>query len=474
MGLGHALAQRLSDIYMGLVTRSKQILNFNLTVPSTVVYLPSEYYRSFLFSVPTSIQLWGSRFISAVRIGLSQAGLSLDPLRLQRIGIRVDDAAHVEITSRFDAETISLVLNGLGIGRRPSMAQVSEAEEECVAEGILDLPNKPAELCFTSPTQPLISLSGIPATCRDPFSKNAPSTCFPTRYPPPPSERYSPSPKVRVTSFNILASVRNEERLSSCAANLTSLTHLFDQMIIAPAKPATDIQNTRGRSCAKLPRCLLVSKQPLLRLLKLPPDPMIAVPPSSHATTPRASDTQTTKPTIADVNSHPVVAPLEVVHRGPASFAEIAKTSSPFSTRSVVSNLKKTLSLPCKAPSQLQAVPSRQVPAPSVRKTPYNIPRTPPLVSDTPLDSSSPPSSSDELDTPPSTPSSSSHVPSARSSVSQMAMASKPETPKKSLERRTLKKAKPLKQKGEKVVHIDFVMAGAFGRDQSLAFTFGA
>ena len=119
---------------------------------------------------------------------------------------------------------------------------------------------------------------------------------------------------------------------------------------------------------------------------------------------------------------------------------------------------------------QSQTIPQSQelTPLATAGKTSYTVSRSPPLVSDASSYFDSPPTSSDELDTPPSTPPSS-HVLLASTSTESLAFSSEPDrivSHKESLG------ASKLPYPRQRYRRLDLIKGGLYRDEQPLTFTF--
>ena len=381
------------------------------------------------------------------------------------------------------------------------------------------------------PTPPTLAETA-PATS-DLFRREAPSTCFPALYPPPPSESRSSSQSALVTSFAHTPSIQNNEKLSAKRANMSSFISLFSRMTVttpevglearkscegswipnskkmAPLSPllppiivdvlgpsnehqpvTVSVSSTepaptlRRRRIAALPkRC---TEAPLSTLSPQSPFPchlsLAAVPPCNA--TSLTSTGSATKAAVTE-NPHPdyvLTSPQTIYARSTPPVQNLAVTSGPLTSKSIPPKQRKIHPLPRRVHSQSQPAPSpRQasaslaLPEWKVSESRRTVSRTPSLVSDTSsaIDSSS--SSSDEFDTPPSTPSSSLQALPTRSKAAEE-VATLPLSSTITMRGHPLiGSAKLPKSKSkDRGIHIDFAKGCVGHTERPLTFTFSA
>ena len=263
--------------------------------------------------------------------------------------------------------------------------------------------------------------STIPST-RDLFHSEKPSTCFPTCYPPPPSEPISSPQKTLITQFKLTPPAKSDKQFANRSVDVSSLLALFGKMSVTTSEAGLKTQE--NLRCARTPR----SKKPE------------SSPPSS-----------------------PVA----------ASFSDILpKPQSP--NTDIVQSVKSTTK-PRKR--RIAALPKRHIKTTTLPTIDSSLPppvyppvsRTPSLISDTSFSADSF-SSSDELDTPPSTPPSHSHVLVAYNTLPTSAISSKSTGTFRLPMLTSAVFPDPRKENG---IHIDFTNGEAV-REQQLSFTFGA
>ena len=305
-----------------------------------------------------------------------------------------------------------------------------------------------------------ILLTEVTSRSVDPFSQPAPLTCFPAPYPPPP-EYQSPHPSQRAlaTTFLPPAPPRNVRTSASDSPDMSSLTNLFGRMTVTTLK--TDSTNPKCRGMFGISESSIIKPVPSPIAVNCSTKPQLASiestasPPKSTTTarrrkiaalpTRRGKTTVSLSPPVFDsagATSYPISRPSERIieetrqdhvptlpqktrhvstlpslYTAEASYVTTPKPSA--SRQRKVHTLHKTL-----PPSQ--TIPQNRVltPLASGRGTfSYIVSRSPPLVSDATSYFDSPPTSSDELDTPPSSPPPS-HVLLARTSTESLDISS--------------------------------------------------
>ena len=300
-----------------------------------------------------------------------------------------------------------------------------------------------------------ISSTEVTSRPLDLFSQPAPPTCFPASYPPPLEHSLSySSQKALAMSFIPPATRGNVRPLTNYSPDMFSLTDLFDRMTLTTLKD--DSTN---------PKCHRISGNSGFDTIKPVPSPNVencsresqlasiksnASPPKLTTTarrrkiaalpTRRGKTSASPTPTVLDPAgttsySTPRVVeepPPGYIHSSPQKPRLVSTTPSPYTAevqcfatpkssiprQRKVQTLRKTL-------SQTQPIPHNQTSKPlaTTGETSYDVSRSPPLVSDATSYFDSPPTSSDELDTPPSTPPSS-HVSLASTSTESLAISS--------------------------------------------------
>ena len=263
--------------------------------------------------------------------------------------------------------------------------------------------------------------STTPST-RDLFHSEKPSTCFPTCYPPPPSEANSSPQKTLVTQFKLTPLAKNDKQFANRSVDVSSLLALFGKMSLTTLEAGLKTQE--NRECALTPR----SKKP-------EPYPL----------------------------SSPVAASMSDLPPKPQS----PNTDMVPSVKSTAKPRKRRIAALPKRHIKTAAFPTTDSSMPPAVYPPVS--RTPSLISDTSSSADSF-SSSDELDTPPSTPPSHSHVLAACNTLPTSAISSK-STGTFRLPMLT-SAVFPESRKGNGI-HIDFTNGEAV-REQQFSFTFGA
>jgi hypothetical protein len=335
----------------------------------------------------------------------------------------------------------------------------------------------------------------------DLFCRPAPPTCFPAPYPPPPEHSSFHSPqRVLATSFVPPVPPRNLQPLTSYTPDVSSLTDLFGRMTVTTLK--ADSTNPKHHRMFGISEFNKIKPVPPPIATNFPKGPQlasiesIALPPKSTTTARRrkiaALPTRRGKtsayptppvPDLAGATSYsaPWVVeetPPDHTHTIPQKTRLVPTLLSPYTAeppffatpksstlrQRKVHTLRKTL-------PQTQPIPQNQTLKPRVttgETFSYNVSRSPPLVSDATSYFDSPPTSSDELDTPPSTPPSS-HVLLASSLTESLAISS--ESDRIVSHKGPLIDAK-LSYPRQRYKRLDFTNGG-FGRDeQPLTFTF--
>ena len=353
-----------------------------------------------------------------------------------------------------------------------------------------------------------IKLSGLPLISStsgrcDPFSRVAPQTCFPAPYPPPPSASCLPRSPFP-TSF-ILPTPRDVRSSTGHGPDMSTLTNLFERLTTATLATGSRIPKSCGVFC--MPESNRI--KPLSSILC----PSVAVnstkPHSASVESIASPTTPTNTPRKRKIASLPTrrgktsASPLPPVFDSagatsypipiPRPYERVVTDTLPDHTSQkpyLVSTLLSpyTAEGPCfatpksstpkqrkvhtlrKARPQTQHITQNQTlkPLATAGKTFYNVSRSPPLVSDATSYFDSPPTSSDELDTPPSTPPSS-HVLLASTSTESLTISS--ELDRMISHKEPLSDAK-LPYPRQRYRHLDF-MKGGLGRDeQPLTFSF--
>ena len=331
----------------------------------------------------------------------------------------------------------------------------------------------------------------------DPFYQPPPPTCFPAPYPPPPEHSSSHSLyRALVTSFVPPAPPGNVSPLTSYSPDVSSLADLFYQMTVTTLNTDSTSPkrhrmfgvsefNSIVANCPKEPRPAIVcppKSTTTVRRRKIaslptrrgkstasPPPPIFDSAGATSYPMPRSNERIVEGappdhiPTSPQKNRHRHVSTLPSPYTAEAPcFAAMPKSSTPRQRK--VHTLRKTL-------PQSQPIPQNQTLKPLVtagETFSYNVSRSPPLVSDATSYFDSPPTSSDELDTPPSTPPSS-HVLLASTSTESLAFSSEPD--------RIVSHKEPLGDSKlpyprQRYRRLDFIKGGLCRDEQPLTFTF--
>lgn len=500
MGFQPTIARQLSKTYMDFVAQHRTTweLHFNRAIQGGR-HLPTECYREvFVVLFGRAIRAWDSEFVSMVRVRICQVGARQASFHPERVDIRVDDVAKAGIIARLGLKATHFTSDRMVTS--PNADMTSRREE----------PPEQTHALSTDTANSRLMLSGSPPTSstsrHDLFSQVAPRTCFPAPYPPPPASCLPQNPLV--TSFIPPARPRDVRSLASYSPDVSSLTNLFGRM--STTTLGTDLRAPRSHGVFR------ISDPNRIKSLSATPSSGIA----DNSTEPQPLSVESITSPIKPTNTprRRKIASLPT-RRGKTlasqsspvfdSAGAISLTITPrFSERVVVDTPKSrpfiVENLPCvKSPSaihrrgvmrchadifypqtkdgtylhhktlpQSHIIPHNQVLAPLAtagETLSYTSSRSPPLVSDATSYFDSPPTSSDELDTPPSTPPRS-HVLLARTSTEGLAIS--PESSG------IVSRKEPLGDAGllntrQRYVHLDFTK-GFLGRDeQPLTFTFG-
>ena len=346
-----------------------------------------------------------------------------------------------------------------------------------------------------SPTSP----TGVTSRPLDPFCQPAPPTCFPAPYPPPPEHPSSLSSQRALATSFVPPPPRNLRPLTSYSPDVSSLSDLFGRMTIAaPKADSTNPKRHRIFAISEFKKVKPVSSPLAAKSLKEPQlasIESIASPPKSTTTvrrrriaalpTRRGRTSASSLPPVFDsagATSYPIPRPYEQIVEPDHIHTSAQETR-------LVSTLPSscTAEAPCFATPKLSTPRQRKVH--TLRKTlpqsqvmpqnktltrlatagkTYNVSRSSPLVSDTTSYFDSPPTSSDELDTPPSTPPSS-HVLLANTSTESLAISS--ESDRIVFHNEPLGNAK-LPYPRQRYKRLDFTKGGSARDEQPLTFTF--
>ena len=358
-----------------------------------------------------------------------------------------------------------------------------------------------------------VKLSGLSpisptATSRslDLFCQPAPPTCFPAPYPPPPeySPSYSPQ-RALATSFVTPAPPRNSRPLTSYSSDVSSLIDLFGRMAVTALK--TESTNPSRHRMFGISEFNKIKPVPPPFTANLPKEPQLELasidsivsPPKSKPTVRRrkiaalptrwGKTLASSSPPVYDsagATSYPIPRPYERAveespsDRIPTSLPKTRLVSailSPYAAeapsfvapRSSTPRQRKVHTLRKTLP-QSQAIPQNQSLKPLAvagETFLYNASRSSPLISDATSYFDSPPTSSDELDTPPSTPPSS-LVLLAHTSTESLAISS--ESDGIVSHKEPLSDAK-LPFPRQRYRRLDFTKVGLGRDDQPLTFT---
>ncbi|KAI9444847.1 hypothetical protein H4582DRAFT_855052 [Lactarius indigo] len=500
VGLRPSLARQLSSTYMGFVDRYRKICQSHFDHATHGGHL-TEYYREvFVILFKRTVQAWDSRFVSIIRVQLCQASTPQAAIRPERVNIRVDNAAKAEIIARLGLKAAYFTSDKTVTS--PNTDVTSRLEE--TSEQTHALSTDTVNSRLMSPMSPAISST---SKLGDPFSHVVPQTCFPAPYPPPPASRlprntlptsfipptpprevrssanHSPDMSTLTTLFGRMTTTTSEtdsriprshgvfyipdsnsikplspilSSSTSIADNATNPQRASVEIIVSPTKPTS---TPRRRKIASLP-----TRRSKISVSPSPPlfDPARI----SHPTISRSTE-QVVEETTSDVSAslqktHPVETPPSL-YTAEAPCVATQKFSNLRQRK--VHTLHKTL-------PQSQTIPQNQALKPLATaggSFSYSVSRSPLLVSDTTSYFDSPPTSSDELDTPPSTPPRS-HVLLAHASTKGLSISS--ESDGVVSHKGPLGDVK-LPCPRQRYMHLDFTKGG-WGRDeQPLTFTFG-
>ncbi|KAH9049373.1 hypothetical protein EDB84DRAFT_1453682 [Lactarius hengduanensis] len=473
-GLRPALSRQLSSTYIDFVDRYRKICQSHFDRATRGGGHLAEYYREvFVVLFRRTTQAWGSRLVSIVRVQLCQAGAHRAIVRSERVDIRVDDAAKAEIIARLG---LKVTLTSDKVVTSPSAGVASRLEE--VSEHAHTLSSD------TVDSHPMVphryQSSGTPNL----FSCSLPSTS---------TSSVLPSPE-RFTHIVYFPSTSSDVRsLVTRSPDMSTLINLFGRMT-----------TTTLETDSRIPRCHGVFHIPGSNRMK-PSSPILSPGVAADSAKPRLVSVEPiaspTKPTntprrrkiaslptrrgktsaypshsvfdSAGTTPHPIiprptervktrlVSTLPLLYTVEASCVATPKPSTP--------RQRKVHALYHKALPRSHIVPQNQALAPLATAGDtfsHTVSRSPPLVSDATL-FDSPPTSSDELDTPPSTP------PRSRVLLARTeGLAISSESDEILSHKEPLGNAK-LPNSRQRCTHLDFTK-GVWGRtEQPLTFTFG-
>ncbi|KAI0275022.1 hypothetical protein BC834DRAFT_850708 [Gloeopeniophorella convolvens] len=427
MGLRPPSAHLLSEVYMEIVSSHRQAFeaHFGRTIRGGC-HLPLDYYRKvFVVLFERAIQDLGSRMVSAARSWLCRSGLFriASPLGIQRINVRLDGVTKAKLTSRIQPGTASPTLTET---RTRSKSRIVDSGVGGYKEGG-SLPLEPVKLSFTPPPS-----STAPApVLHDLFSQDISPTCFPARYPSPHTNAHSFPARVLASTHSHIAFKATPELPTSSTPDVPSLGALFSKMAINKTHQGLkSAQSLKPRSPKHTPPFTSfaiaglsnpnLSRNPssTLRRRKIAALPIrrpktVCSSPSSTLPLTSGRLPFTDSPYNNITAPQPPIMPMQPI-------CDIANASAAVSTRRTtkltiqttsdvvaphsrkpLNRLRRQISASRVAPSSGQ----RTLPTtPLTWSIPYSFSRPPSLVSDTSSCTESPESSSDELDTPPTTP----------------------------------------------------------------------
>ncbi|KAH9044529.1 hypothetical protein EDB85DRAFT_1909957 [Lactarius pseudohatsudake] len=499
-GLRPALARRLSSTFMDFVARYRETCQSYFDRATHGRGHLTEYYHDIFISLfKRAIQASGSQIVSIVRAQLRQADAPQVIVRPERVDIRVDDAAKVEIIAR-----LGLKATSDNIVTSPSADVTSRLEEVLEQTHALFTDTVNSRLMLPK-SPPILSTSRR----YDPFGHVAPQTCFPAPYPPPPASCLPRSPLL--TSFIIPStSPRDVRSLARHSPDMSTLTNLFGRMTTMTQETDSRIPRSHGVFCIPdsnrtkpmspilSPSVVDNSTMPRLTSVKLIASPtkptntlrrrkIASLPtrrgktsapssppvfdsagaisrPITPCPTERVAEVTTPDYVITSPQKTRLVSTLPPLYTAVASCAATPNPSIP--------RQRKVHTLHPKTPPRLHTIPKNQVLVPLAmagETFSYTVSRSPPLVSDATSYFDSPPTSSDELDTPPSTPPRS-HVLLAHASTEGLVISSKSDG---IVSRKGPLGDTKLPNPRQRYMHLDFTKGG-WGRDkQPLTFTFG-
>ncbi|KAI9460541.1 hypothetical protein BJY52DRAFT_1262266 [Lactarius psammicola] len=449
VGLRPALARRLSNTYMDVVDRYREACQSHFDRATRGGGHLTEYNREvFIILYKRAIQAWCSQILSIVQVRLCQAGPPQATIRPERI--RVDDATKAEIIARLGLKAAHLTSDGVcqmvTIPRADVTSRLEEVSAQTHALSTDTVVSRQWLICIK-----LLGSSPISSTSRryDPFSHVVPQTCFPAPYPPPPPASCLPR-NALPTSLVPSTPPRDMRSLASHSPDMSTLTNLFGRMTTTTL--VTDSRIPRSHGVFHVPDSNRVKPLPQpasVESIASPTKPTNTPRRRKIASLPTRRNKTSTSPSppvfdSAGAISHPITPrPTErVVEETPPDYV----FASPQETRPVSTlpslytveascvampkpstpRQRKVHTLHHKTPPKSHAIPQDQVLAPlaTAREAfSYTVSRSPPLASDATSYFDSPPTSSDELDTPPSTPPRS-HVLLARTSTEGLAISS--------------------------------------------------
>ena len=467
MGFKPAFARRLSSVYMDIVARYRQTFKsyFRRAIQGSCHLHLGHYHDIFVIQFQGTIQVLESQFMLVAWDWLRRAGLlptlflpqcidvrapvytTLYEVDMPLVKVRVDAVTKDEILSRLGLKTTSFIMDAVRFNyitfsepppdfQLPHLNQISNRieppEEKCKTEG--DFSTKmvrdslvlwaPISFLAKLPTSAPTPLRSTTSLTGDLFCSERPSTCFPACYPPPLSKSISSPQETLVTQLKLTPPARNDKQVSNRSVDVSSLLALFGKMSLTTSEAGLKTQE--NHKCTWTFR----SKKP-------EPSPL----PTSLAASTSGLPSKPQSPN-----------------------KEVASSAKP-----VTKPRKRRIAALPKRHVQTTALPNIGPSLPPTANPPVS--RTPSLVSDTSSCADSF-SSSDELDTPPSTPPSHSHVLIACNTLSTGTISSKSNTTGSYRLPMLTGAIFPDQRKGEGI-HIDFTN-GEAAREQQFSFTFGA
>ena len=305
--------------------------------------------------------------------------------------------------------------------------------------------------CATSPSTKLSGSQPTLSTSRycDPFRQAAPPTCFPAPYPPPPVSCLPQ--KAFATSFIPCAAPQVVPSSANHSSDISTLTNLFGRMAkttleriprnhgvsripasnrIEPFTPilSPSVSNTFARPQLTSVESIASPPKPTNTPRRRKMAPLPARRGKTSASPSHPTTCMTSPPTeraVEETSDHAFASPQKPHPVSILSPSHTAEASCIATSKPSTHKQRKEHTLH-KSLSQPQTIPRYQAltPLATTGETfSYDVSRSPPLVSDATSYFDSPPTSSDELDTPPSTPPSS-HVLLASTSTESLAISS--------------------------------------------------
>lgn len=336
----------------------------------------------------------------------------------------------------------------------------------------------------------------------DPFSQVAPQTCFPAPYPPPPASNLTRN--ALPTSF--IPPTRPRRSLAGNTPDMLTLTKLFGRVTTTTLEANSRIPRNHGvfftcdsdriqplspflspgvaDSSTKLQLASVESIASPTKPTNTPRRRKIASLPTRRGKTsacPSLPGIEATSNTIPHPYEWVVTeTPIDHTPTSPPKPLLVSTLPSPYNAEAPCFATPKSSTRQRKAHtlrkmlSQPQPIPQNQIskPLPTAGETLYSVSRSLPLVSDATSYFDSPPTSSDELDTPPSTPPSS-RVLLASTSTESLAIGSEfDDIVSLSHNGKELRGAAKLPYPKLRYRRLDFTKGGLGRNEQPLTFTF--